>query len=724
MHPTSPDRAGTLLGAVLAAIQRGYRVHTCRLERATPDARKEVTAAPPRGWHTQAQQSFDAVRSAISFGGHNAYLVHGPSSGVTLLDGDSAADLARHHALTGITPHVVSPSGPDRAHTYVRGVYGTSLDPKVKSTAFGPGSYVTVRSTGATLPYVGDLPAKEALPVPRINGQAVVPTSNAPTAPVPSLLAEIAPPKTLDAARTQWDRLAADVTAEVRRSVTSGRWDRDRLLALSWELAQLSPETAHRDWASWFRAGGAVPDHRDVALVETGLGRGRPDKIVRSAPEPRDSMVRVGGPDQHITPVPLEIAGLDAAPTIQQAHPFWDARPELRRIHDFARSRRAAPLAVLGAVLVEVAAMVEPTVQLPAIVGSRSSLNLFLALVGRPGAGKDIAQDVAREAVRIAGSLPGVEFAWADRLNLGSGQGLAHSFMAPAGRGEAGPTQVRTRAVLSAGEIDTLASHAAMKGATLLSELRKLWMGQAFGHQYADATRRVPVSAHSYRACLVAGVQPERSSVLLSDGDGGTPQRFLWLPAEDGDAPDVAPPEPEPWLWTPPLGAIGSTLDVEVCAVARTAIDADRLARLRGQGDGMDAHALLGRLKVGAALGVLAGRHSVTEEDWVLAGALMELSDATRARCAAALAEQAKAKNEAQARAEADRGDYQHRRAIERVAQHVHTKLADGPRTRAELRRTLASRDRALFDAAIELLTVSGQIAEHAELGRTTYRWT
>lgn len=720
MHPTPADPRGTLLKAVLIAIQRGYRVHTVRLERDSPEDRKMVTASPPKGWHELAQQSADQVRSAITFGGHTGYLVHCPSSGVTLLDGDTPEDLVRHKELTGVPPHVISPSGPHRAHTYVAGVYGTDLDPKVKATAFGPGSFIAVRSTGELQTYVGELPPRESLPVPKDRlGGSVTPLTGATGQRLqrpPSLLDQLTPPKSATAARAQWDRLAADVTAEVRRSVTTGRWDRDRLLALAWELGQLTPSTAHRDWDLWFRAGGAAPDDRDIALVDTALERGRPDSVVRDPASPAGGLPH--------TPFPPRAQGTGAAEQgDDNTASFWDARPELRRIHDFARSRRAAPLAVLGAVLVDVVAMVEPNVQLPAIVGSRASLNLFLALVGRPGAGKDIAQDVAREAIVVAGSLPGVEPGWADRLNLGSGQGMAHAYMRPAGRGEEAPTQVRTRAVLLAGEIDTLASHSSMKGSTLLSEIRKLWMGQSFGHQYADHTRRVPVSPHSYRACLVAGVQPERAAVLLDDEAGGTPQRFIWLPAEDPGAPDVAPPQPDPWTWTPPLGgAIGSVVELDVCATARTAIDADRLSRLRGAGEGLDAHAMLARLKTAAALGVLAGRLSVTEDDWSLAGALLEVSSATRGRCASALAEQAAEKNTAAAEAEGRRSDYLEQRATKRVSARVLEHLTEGAQSRSALRRRFASRDRATFDGAVEMLVMTGAVVVETTEQGIAYR--
>jgi hypothetical protein len=69
-------------------------------------------------------------------------------------------------------------------------------------------------------------------------------------------------------------------------------------------------------------------------------------------------------------------------------------------------------------------------------------------------------------------------------------------------------------------------------------------MGEALGFAYANATRRISLEAHSYRLGLVVGVQPERAGALLDGSDGGTPQRFVWLPATDPNL--TANPDPEP----------------------------------------------------------------------------------------------------------------------------------------------------------------------------------
>src|SRR5204862_283443 len=77
-------------------------------------------------------------------------------------------------------------------------------------------------------------------------------------------------------------------------------------------------------------------------------------------------------------------------------------------------------------------------------------------------------------------------------------------------------------------------------------ELRKAWMGERLGFGWANAEKAVVVMGHRYRMTMVVGVQPGRGGALLQDADGGTPQRFIWLPTTDPDAPDEPPEEPEP----------------------------------------------------------------------------------------------------------------------------------------------------------------------------------
>jgi len=94
---------------------------------------------------------------------------------------------------------------------------------------------------------------------------------------------------------------------------------------------------------------------------------------------------------------------------------FWRARPVLAHLHAFARARRVAPWALLGVTLARVVAVVPPVVVLPSLVGSYGSLNLFVGVVGRSGAGKGTAESAAVDAVPLPGPVA--------TATIGSGEG-------------------------------------------------------------------------------------------------------------------------------------------------------------------------------------------------------------------------------------------------------------------------------------------------------------
>jgi len=109
-------------------------------------------------------------------------------------------------------------------------------------------------------------------------------------------------------------------------------------------------------------------------------------------------------------------------------------------------------------------------------------------------------------------------------------------------------------------------------------------MGEPLGFSYADPAKALPIAPHSYRMGLVLGVQPGRAGPLLKDADGGTPQRFVWLPATDPYAPDRPPPGGLQPSWSPPgpwkPGPSGFA-EIEVPEEAAQAVIANRLATLR-----------------------------------------------------------------------------------------------------------------------------------------------
>ncbi len=281
-------------------------------------------------------------------------------------------------------------------------------------------------------------------------------------------------------------------------------------------------------------------------------------------------------------------------------------------------------------------------------------------------------------------------------------------------RGKNGVEQHEHAVLAEISEIDTLAALNARQGSTLQSTLRQAYMGEQFGFGYADPVKRLVVAAHAYRLGMIVGVQPKRAGGLLDDVDGGTPQRFLWLPSEDPDLPDVAPTAPAPQMWVvpewPAMTGDGRRR-LPVCETARVAVDVARLARLRGRQDALDGHALLTRLKVGAALALLDGRAEVGEQDWELAGDVMDVSNRTRARVEAELTTAKRVSNEARGAADGDRAvivdKKMHASKTKKLARNVLTRIrssAGDGLTWSEIRRNVSSAQRDKLDEALALL--------------------
>ena len=212
---------------------------------------------------------------------------------------------------------------------------------------------------------------------------------------------------------------------------------------------------------------------------------------------------------------------------------FWSARKSLQQIQAFARARRVGPWALFGSVIVRLVANIPPNVVIPAIIGGPASLNLFIGIVSTSGGGKGSAEAAAVDAIMV----PEVT-----TMGPGSGEGIAHLFVHRTRQGdiETHATQV----ILSAAEVETMAALKGRQASTLFPELRKAWTGEPLGFAYVDPTKRLTVGRHKYRLCLLVGIQPEKAGVIFEDADAGTPQRFLWLPANDPDAPDHAPIQP------------------------------------------------------------------------------------------------------------------------------------------------------------------------------------
>lgn len=396
------------------------------------------------------------------------------------------------------------------------------------------------------------------------------------------------------------------------------------------------------------------------------------------------------------------------------------------------------PWAMLGNALALVTCSIPPHVVLPPTIGSYASLNLFVALVGRSGDSKSASMAAAAEWLRIEPDHPASK--------PGSGEGLAKCFayMAklPANQGGGFEQRGKQWSVLAKiPEVDTLTATAARGGATIMSTLREGWSGERLGTDYAGDEKRILLQQDRYRLCLVIGVQPGRARALFDEAEAGTPQRIVWLPSADPDAPDDEPPEPATlnlgrWESHPMSPApTGTIIDADtnrnrqlsekadptkfdvlsIPDVATELIKATRRAVRRGDEsvDPLDSHKLLARLKVAAALMVLENRRkTITESDWERAGIILAISDQTRQSVLEKLNAETSESNRSRGRMEGERADIAEQikldNAVKRVAENIARLLRDkfdGYCARAEVRKRLNSRDRVHFDdAEIELI--------------------
>jgi hypothetical protein len=405
---------------------------------------------------------------------------------------------------------------------------------------------------------------------------------------------------------------------------------------------------------------------------------------------------------------------------------FWEARPVLGHIREWARARRASPWAVLGECLAEAVCHIPAAVQLPPLVGGDGTLNMLIAMTGKSGAGKNAAARAARAAFKWSGVIGIVEDD-VPRIPLGTGEGLSRSFGHNGKDDEGIRCLVRDEesVIITIGEIDTYKALHERSGSTISAELRKFYSGETLGFGYGDPAKRVIIPEHEYRGCVIAGVQPGKGEIILNDADSGFPQRWLWLPANDPAAPDSQPEEPEAWEWMPPESAYGPFV-MKVCGDAIETIDKARLDSLRGQGNDMDSHSLYTREKIAAGLALLESRDSVTKADWELSGFVMSVSDRTRAIVVSHLVKKAHESNVERGRAEAVRREVTdaalHESALKRVSRNVLKHVTGRAWISArELRRRIAQKDREMLPEALENLVQNKVLLsrEHVYRGQT-----
>ena len=309
---------------------------------------------------------------------------------------------------------------------------------------------------------------------------------------------------------------------------------------------------------------------------------------------------------------------------------FWNARPSLTHIRQAAHHRVVSADAVLAVVLARTACLIHPSIQLPPIVGGRGSLNFAAAIVAQSGGGKTAAKAVATDLIPLNHRTD-----IRDNVTPGSGEGLIEAFLEfvddDDGKGKV-KRQTRMSCFVFADEGQALIQLGERNGSTILTTLRTAWSGGELGTQNASQETNRRLQEHRYRLGIVVGFQLTYAATLIADGEGGTPQRFMFAHAVDPTIPDTPPEWPGALHIDTPPGVTGEQLiNVDECVAQQVFVEHRDTARGTRTVNPLDSHANLGRLKIAALLAVLDGRPlELTAADWDLAGVVMQTSRAVR----------------------------------------------------------------------------------------------
>ena len=308
---------------------------------------------------------------------------------------------------------------------------------------------------------------------------------------------------------------------------------------------------------------------------------------------------------------------------------FWGSRPILSHIRDYARFRLVSPWALLACVLARTAAEISPDVVIPPIVGAKASLNLYVVLVGMPGAGKSTAMSASEEMRN-----------WTtNAFDLGSAEGLIDQYASIRRKPDDDDRSVRNstwdsslvlhraRGIAVTDELKAFLEQADRRGSLILPSVLALFTGGKVHPAYRNNKTYLP--AHEVRFCWIVGAQYATAGAVFEKADLGLPQRFVWCTTNDPMAADGCPEPPGHMPWNVPEEVCGNTSDALVLKFDKTIVNEvrrNRVAVLKSEPNAEAGHDTLVRLKVAALMGLLDGRVDITLEDWSLAGHIMDHS--------------------------------------------------------------------------------------------------
>lgn len=457
---------------------------------------------------------------------------------------------------------------------------------------------------------------------------------------------------------------------------------------------------------------------------------------------------------------------------------FWNRTPQLQMIAWEAAQENISAWGLLALVQMNQASLVDPTHVLVKSNGSPgpdlesgTSLSSFLALEALSGGGKSKTFKKARELVKPC-MRP---------ITDGTGQGLLKSIAETDklsfdedGNRLKEPVVVtrfhRHTLVVYSPEIKKLNSEFAREGSQTDSMLRSMWSGETTGTTTGDMSRRVSLPDNTYRIHAAWGFQPENAGEIMNGVADGTPQRFLWAPADEcrrktrspqrrtpppgvtfsiptwnvggnvfgtsgGELPEIIADDtelPDPvWITRKKAPSLDQWVK-DTMAELDEIKDREPYARISPQRAAMeaqvrmDSHMVLSTIKQAVFMAWLHGRPEPTDLDFELAQAQMEVSKAVAAGVWDVLAYNEDAASTVAAES---RGYEQYklksvREALEdsevgKMAEVVFGILADQPLKLKDLRNKFSTSRRTKLRSAVEVLEAQGRF----EMDANGYYW-
>ena len=409
-------------------------------------------------------------------------------------------------------------------------------------------------------------------------------------------------------------------------------------------------------------------------------------------------------------------AGALAVPQLPEW--FWD-RPDLAHIRQAAWAGLAAPDATFLHVATRFATTIHPRWLLPL----SGTLDVFGVVIAPSGGAKGLAAKAARRL------YPGPTQARDCKIRMdrtiSSGEGLVEGFMGSVKVDDKMERQVVNQAThFIIDEGTTLIAQLGREGSTVIGVLCSAWVGEALGQQLADGAKTRWIAPHSVRVCSTINIQVSLAGELYSPKlrATGFTGRCTFVSGQDPNMPEERVADPGPlrlidWSGTPQYNGQLDYPD-EVHAAVRAEIMGSHRGTL--ERDERQSHRILQRVKWSQVLAMMDGRSEMNLDDWARGGELVALSTSMLAHLDVAHASEANAlrvgllqtRALAESYVEDAKVDHNMRRVERWVLSHVPT----GGVKQAVLRKTIAGRDKPIFNEAVDNLAREGKLLRDEQL--------